>query len=122
MLSATVISPRARGSSSASRSTDQAKRMKASCATAPKTRSFQYSVNSCHSEYSPPLTGRTLAQQCASVQKIGWKTGQAEELERKIHAWHRRIDFSRKLEVFRGTGPITAGALAEIGDAKNFRR
>jgi transposase len=44
-----------------------------------------------------------------------------EELEDKIHAWHRSSDLSRKLAMVPGIGPITASALvASIGDAKNF--
>jgi transposase len=46
---------------------------------------------------------------------------QVEELESKIHAWHRSSDLSRKLAMVPGIGPITASALvASIGDAKNF--
>ena len=46
---------------------------------------------------------------------------QVEELEGKIHAWHRSSDLSRKLAMVPGIGPITASALvASIGDAKNF--
>jgi transposase len=46
---------------------------------------------------------------------------QVEELEGKIHAWHRSSDLSRKLAMIPGIGPITASALvASIGDAKNF--
>lgn len=46
---------------------------------------------------------------------------QVEELEEKIHAWHRSSDLSRKLAMVPGIGPITASALvASIGDAKNF--
>ncbi len=46
---------------------------------------------------------------------------QVEELEDKIHAWHRSSDLSRKLAMVPGIGPITASALvASIGDARNF--
>jgi len=46
---------------------------------------------------------------------------QVDELEEKIHAWHRNSDLSRKLAMIPGIGPITASALvASIGDAKNF--
>ncbi len=46
---------------------------------------------------------------------------QVEELEEKIHAWHRSSDLSRKLAMVPGIGPIAASALvASIGDAKNF--
>lgn len=46
---------------------------------------------------------------------------QVEELEDRIHAWHRSSDLSRKLAMVPGIGPITASALvASIGDAKNF--
>ena len=46
---------------------------------------------------------------------------QVEELEDKIHAWHRSCDLSRKLAMAPGMGPSTASALvASIGDAKNF--
>lgn len=46
---------------------------------------------------------------------------QVQELEDRIHAWHRSSDLSRKLAMVPGIGPITASALvASIGDARNF--
>jgi transposase len=45
---------------------------------------------------------------------------QVDELEAKIHAWHRSSEASCKLAQIPGIGPITASALiASIGDAKN---
>ncbi len=43
-------------------------------------------------------------------------------LERRIHAWHRSIEVSRRLATIPGIGPITASALtASIGDPEIFR-
>lgn len=46
---------------------------------------------------------------------------QVLDIEKKIQAWHRGTEASRRLETIPGIGPITASALvASIGDAKNF--
>jgi transposase len=43
------------------------------------------------------------------------------EIEKRIHAWHRSCEASRRLEEIPGIGPIVATALvAEIGDWKAF--
>ena len=43
-------------------------------------------------------------------------------LEKRIHAWHRSSDVSRRLETIPGIGPITASALAaSISDPELFR-
>ncbi len=43
-------------------------------------------------------------------------------LEKRIHAWHRSNEVSRRLETIPGIGPITASALtASIGDPDIFR-
>jgi transposase len=43
------------------------------------------------------------------------------ELEKRIHAWHRSSEESRRLEEIPGVGPIVATALvAEVGDWKMF--
>lgn len=43
-------------------------------------------------------------------------------LEKRIHAWHRTNEVSRRLESIPGIGPITASALAaSIGDPSVFR-
>src|SRR4029078_8017395 len=42
-------------------------------------------------------------------------------LEKRIHAWHRSCEESRRLEEIPGVGPIVATALiAEVGDWKAF--
>src|SRR6201981_3507430 len=42
-------------------------------------------------------------------------------LEKRIHAWHRSCEESRRLEEIPGVGPIVATALvAEVGDWKTF--
>ena len=42
-------------------------------------------------------------------------------LEKRIHAWHRSSEESRRLEQIPGVGPIVATALiAEVGDWKEF--
>jgi transposase len=43
------------------------------------------------------------------------------EIEKRIHAWHRSCEASRRLEEIPGIGPIVATALvAEVGDWKAF--
>ena len=43
-------------------------------------------------------------------------------IDKRIHAWHRSCEDSRRLEEIPGIGPIVATALvAEIGDWKQFR-
>jgi transposase len=49
-------------------------------------------------------------------------TAEIGAIEKRIHAWHRSCDHSRRLEQVPGIGPIVATALvAEIGDWKAFR-
>jgi len=51
----------------------------------------------------------------ATAQEIG-------AINKRIHAWHRSCEESRRLEEIPGIGPIVATALvAEIGDWKQFR-
>ncbi len=48
--------------------------------------------------------------------------GEITGLEKRIHAWHRSNEVSRRLETIPGIGPITASALvASIGDPSVFR-
>jgi transposase len=43
-------------------------------------------------------------------------------MDRKIHAWHRSNELSRRLETIPGIGPITASAIvATVSDASLFR-
>jgi transposase len=66
-----------------------------------------------------PLVARTcldaLARQYAVIAtEIG-------EIEKRIHAWHRSCEASRRLEEIPGIGPIVATALvAEVGDWNAF--
>jgi transposase len=56
-----------------------------------------------------------LAHQYANV------SAEIGTLEKRIHAWHRSCEESRRLEEIPGVGPIVATALvAEIGDWKAF--
>ena len=49
-------------------------------------------------------------------------TGEISVIDKRIHAWHRSCEDSRRLEEIPGIGPIVATALvAEIGDWKQFR-
>jgi transposase len=49
-------------------------------------------------------------------------TGEIGVIDKRIHAWHRSCEDSRRLEEIPGVGPIVATALvAEIGDWKQFR-
>ena len=46
----------------------------------------------------------------------------ADNCEKKIVAWHKQSETSKKLEAIPGIGPLTATALiASIGEAKNFK-
>ena len=56
-----------------------------------------------------------LARQYANV------TAEIGTIEKRIHAWHRSCEESRRLEEIPGVGPIVATALvAEVGDWKAF--
>ncbi len=49
-------------------------------------------------------------------------TAEIGSIDKRIHAWHRACEASRRLEEIPGIGPIVATALvAEIGDWKAFR-
>jgi transposase len=49
-------------------------------------------------------------------------TAEVGAIDKRIHAWHRSCEQSRRLEEIPGIGPIVATALvAEIGDWKAFR-
>jgi hypothetical protein len=57
-----------------------------------------------------------LARQYASI------AAEVGAIDKRIHAWHRLCEESRRLEAIPGIGPIVATALvAEIGDWKTFR-
>ena len=48
-------------------------------------------------------------------------TAEIGAIEKRIHAWHRSCEESRRLEAIPGVGPIVATALvAEVGDWKAF--
>jgi transposase len=56
-----------------------------------------------------------LARQYAAIRE------ETVAIERRIHAWHRSSEESRRLEEIPGVGPIVATALmAEVGDWKTF--
>jgi transposase len=56
-----------------------------------------------------------LARQYAAVRE------EIVSIEKRIHAWHRSSEESRRLEEIPGVGPIVATALvAEVGDWKTF--
>jgi transposase len=49
-------------------------------------------------------------------------TAEVGSIDKRIHAWHRSCEESRRLEEIPGVGPIVATALvAEIGDWREFR-
>ena len=57
-----------------------------------------------------------LARQYSAI------TAEIGSIDKRIHAWHRSCEESRRLEEIPGIGPIVATALvAEIGDWKAFR-
>ena len=66
-----------------------------------------------------PATARfsldVLARQYATI------TAEIGTIEKRIHAWHRSCEESRRLEEIPGVGPIVATTLiAEVGDWKAF--
>ena len=49
-------------------------------------------------------------------------TAEVGSIDKRIHAWHRSCEDSRRLEEIPGIGPLIATALvAEIGEWKQFR-
>jgi transposase len=65
-----------------------------------------------------------IARFCLEVLARQYKALTAEigSIDKRIHAWHRACEDSRRLEQIPGIGPIVATALvAEIGDWKQFR-
>src|SRR5436190_4779153 len=56
-----------------------------------------------------------LARQYAAI------SAEIGAIEKRIHAWHRSCEESRRLEEIPGVGPIVATALvSEVGDWKEF--
>ena len=67
----------------------------------------------------PPLARACLSGLAAQFQSLQVEIGVAEK---RIHAWHRASEVSRRLETIPGIGPITATALAaSITDPSVFR-
>jgi len=65
-----------------------------------------------------------IARFCLDLLARQYKALTAEigSIDKRIHAWHRSCEDSRRLEEIPGIGPIVATALvAEIGDWKAFR-
>lgn len=65
-----------------------------------------------------------IARFCLDVLARQYVTIAAEvaAIDKRIHAWHRSCEPSRRLEEIPGIGPIVATALvAEVGDWKTFR-
>jgi len=65
-----------------------------------------------------------IARLCLDVLARQYVTIAAEvaAIDKRIHAWHRSCEESRRLEEIPGIGPIVATALvAEVGDWKAFR-
>ena len=65
-----------------------------------------------------------IARFCLEVLARQYKALTAEmgSIDKRIHAWHRACEDSRRLEQIPGIGPIVATALvAEVGDWKQFR-
>ncbi len=75
-------------------------------------------------ERLPSLARPSLARTCleslvASLTTVEWE---AVCNERRIHAWHRSSEASRRLESIPGIGPITATALvASVSDPSVFK-
>src|ERR1700719_3331367 len=62
-----------------------------------------------------PFSLNVLARQYAAIRE------ETVAIERRIHAWHRSSEESRRLEEIPGVGPIVATALvAEVGDWNEF--
>ena len=66
----------------------------------------------------PPAAGICLNALARQYEVIAMEIG---AIDKRIHAWHRSCEASRRLEEIPGIGPIVATALvAEIGDWKAF--
>ena len=66
----------------------------------------------------PPIARACLSALARQYEVITMEIG---EIEKRIHAWHRSCEASRRLEEIPGIGPIVATALvAEVGDWKAF--
>ena len=67
----------------------------------------------------PPLARAALCPLIQQLREVHEKVG---EMDRKIHAWHRSNELSRRLETIPGIGPITASAIvATVTDASLFK-
>lgn len=67
----------------------------------------------------PGISRELFAQLYAHFKEL---SGQVEELEGQIKAWHRENPASQRLEAIPGIGPLSASALAaSIGDARAFK-
>lgn len=67
----------------------------------------------------PPLAQAALLPMIGQLREVHEKIS---ELDRKIHAWHRSNELSRRLETIPGIGPITASAIAAtVTDATLFK-
>lgn len=70
-------------------------------------------------ELIPPLAQAALLPLIGQLREVYEKIS---ELDRKIHAWHRSNELSRRLETIPGIGPITASAIAAtVTDATLFK-
>lgn len=70
-------------------------------------------------ELLPPLAQAALLPLIGQLREVHEKIS---ELDRKIHAWHRSNELSRRLETIPGIGPITASAItATVTDATLFK-
>lgn len=70
-------------------------------------------------ELIPPLAQAALLPLIGQLREVHEKIS---ELDRKIHAWHRSNELSRRLETIPGIGPITASAIAAtVTDATLFK-
>jgi transposase len=66
----------------------------------------------------PSVARACLDALARQYDKIAMEIG---EIDKRIHAWHRSCEASRRLEEIPGIGPIVATALvAEVGDWKTF--
>jgi transposase len=86
---------------------------------APKVAELIETIEDPEDERIPALARAALGSLVEQLRRV---QSEIQSLEKKLKAWHRSNEASRRLEAIPGVGVITATALvATIGDASQFR-
>jgi transposase len=86
---------------------------------APKVTELIETIENPEDERIPTLARAALGSLVEQLRRV---QSEIQGLEKKLKAWHRSSEASRRLEAIPGVGVITATALvATIGDASQFR-